>query len=139
MGRLSIAAAGITEASVRRLLRVGYNEGDWDGVAGFTSRWATSARGRAVGYATGTSSITIAYAAPGDVNLDGVVDIIDMSSFAFNATASDLSTADWAAGDFNYDDTLDQLDIATFLGAALYDSGGYLTPAEAAFAVLASP
>ena len=139
MGRLSIAATGITEAAVRRLLRTGYNEGNWDGGAGFTSRWAIADRGRALGYATDTDAITIAYAAPGDLNLDGTVDITDVGSFMFNASAADPSTAAWSAGDFNYDELVDQLDIAKFLSTGLYNEGDYRTPAEAAFAALAAP
>jgi hypothetical protein len=75
--------------------------------------------------------VTIAYAAAGDTNLDGVVDVIDIANLvaSFNGTG-----AGWSHGDFNYDGVVDQLDLADFLVTGLFDQGGYLTPTEVAFA-----
>jgi autotransporter-associated beta strand protein len=133
-GRLSIAAAGITEAAVRQLLLAGRNGGTWDGAAGFTSRAATPTSGRTLGSVAAPDAITIAYAAAGDANLDGIVDVADMASFVSNIDAPDLANPGWNDGDFNYDGVVDQLDLSDFLATGLFDQGGYLSAAAAAFA-----
>jgi autotransporter-associated beta strand protein len=133
-GRLSYASAGVSEATVRQMLVAGFNEGTWDGFSGFTSRAAIPGSGRTLGYLIASGSITIAYAAAGDANLDGVVDIADMASFVANIDAPDLVEVGWNAGDFNYDGLVDQLDLSDFLGTGLFDEGYYLSGAEAAFA-----
>ena len=134
MGRLSVAAAGITEAAVRQLLLVGRNDGTWDGAAGFTSRAATPTSGRTLGYLATPDAITIAYAASGDANLDGIVDVSDMAGFVSNIDAPGLVNPGWSDGDFNYDGLVDQLDLSEFLGTGLFDQGIYLSAAAAAFA-----
>ena len=133
-GRLSIAAGGISEAAVRQMLLVGRNDGTWDGTAGFTSRMATPLSDRTLGYLAGPEEITIAYAAAGDANLDGIIDVSDMASFVTNIDAPDQQDAGWGGGDFNYDGLIDQLDLSDFLGTGLYDQGIYLSGADAAFA-----
>ena len=133
-GRLSYASAGVSEATVRQMLVAGFNEGTWDGFSGFTSRAAIPGSGRTLGYLIASGSITIAYDAAGDANLDGVVDIADMASFVANIDAPDLVEVGWNAGDFNYDGLVDQLDLSDFLGTGLFDEGYYLSGAEAAFA-----
>jgi hypothetical protein len=129
VGRLTVAT-GLTEAFVQSLLLDGLNGGGWDGSSGIVSR-AAAANGRTVGYVVDQDTVTIAYAAAGDTNLDGVVDVIDIANLvaSFNGTG-----AGWSHGDFNYDGVVDQLDLADFLVTALFDQGGYLTPTEAAFA-----
>ena len=138
VGRLSVAVGGITESAVRGLLLTGRNDGRWDGTAGFGSRAAMPAGGRAVGYLAGPEAISIAYAAAGDTNLDGSVDVADIGGFASNLGSADSSGAGWNGGDFNYDGIVDQLDISDFLGAGLFDQGVYLTATEAAFAAYGS-
>jgi autotransporter-associated beta strand protein len=132
-GRLSIAAAGITEAVVQQMLILGRNGGAWDGTAGFSSR-AALGRGRALGYVATPDAITIAYAATGDGNLDGIVDLLDANGIASGLRSIEPSGAVWYTGDYNYDGAVDVLDIFDFLSSGLFDQGVYLTASEAAFA-----
>jgi autotransporter-associated beta strand protein len=134
-GRLSIAAAGIAEAAVRQMLILGRNDGAWDGTAGFTSRAAGPGRGRALGYAVTPSAITIAYAAEGDGNLDGIVDLLDVGGMSAGLEPIEPLGAAWYSGDYNYDGFVDVLDIFDFLSTGLFDQGSYLTASEAAFAI----
>jgi hypothetical protein len=84
---------------------------------------------RAVGWLdNGDGSVTAAYAAPGDTNLDWQVDVLDASNFlSFGKFDSGLA-ATWLEGDFNYDGVVDVLDAADFFGTGLYDAGNYNTP-----------
>jgi hypothetical protein len=134
-GRLSIAAAGIAEAAVRQLLILGRNDGAWDGMAGFTSRAAGPGRGRALGYVVTPNAITIAYAAEGDGNLDGIVDLLDVGGMSAGLEPIEPLGAAWYSGDYNYDGFVDVLDIFDFLSTGLFDQGSYLTASEAAFAI----
>jgi autotransporter-associated beta strand protein len=133
-GRLSIASAGITEAVVRQMLILGRNGGAWDGTAGFSSRAATPGRGRALGYVATPDAITIAYAAAGDGNLDGIVDLFDANGLASALQSIEPAGAAWYSADYNYDGAVDVLDIVDFLSTGLFDQGSYLTASEAAFA-----
>jgi len=135
VGRLT-AAAGLAEATLRQLMLAGHNGGGWDGSSGFVSRAATL--GRTVGYVFDQGQATIAYAVPGDTNLDGVVDVIDVVNLVNNFNAPSGDDVGWSGGDFNYDGMVDQLDLSDFLGAAAFDQGPYLSAADAAFASLVS-
>jgi len=133
-GRLSIAAAGIAEAAVRQMLILGRNGGAWDGTEGFASRAAGPGRGRALGYVVTPNAITIAYAATGDGNLDGIVDLLDVGGMSAGLDPIEPLGAAWYSGDYNYDGAVDVLDIFDFLSTGLFDQGSYLTASEAAFA-----
>jgi hypothetical protein len=116
------------------MLILGRNGGAWDGTAGFSSRAATPGRGRALGYVATPDAITIAYAAAGDGNLDGIVDLLDANGIASALQSIEPLGAAWYSGDYNYDGTVDVLDIFDFLSTGLFDQGCYLTASEAAFA-----
>jgi autotransporter-associated beta strand protein len=136
MGRIDLGvarltvAAGLTEASVRPLLLSGRNGGAWDGSSGFVSR-AAAATGRTVGYGVDQGRVTIAYAAPGDTNIDGVIDVLDIANLVVKFNMSD---GGWGNGDSNYDGVVDLLDLSDFLGTGLFDQGPYLSASAAAFA-----
>jgi len=99
-GRL-IVAAGLAESAARQLLVAGHNGGGWDGTSGFVSRAMT--QGRAVGYAVDQGQVTIAYVAPGDTNLDGVVDVMDIADLVTGFGVLSPTDVTWSSGDFNYD------------------------------------
>ena len=93
--------------------------------------------GGGVGYLVGgDGSLTVAFAASGDTNLDGVVDILDAGGLMASGAYDDGSAAGWSQGDFNYDGLVDVLDVIEMLGADLYDQGSYLPAAPAAAAPL---
>jgi hypothetical protein len=126
-------AAGLTESIVRQLVVDGRNGGDWNGSRGFVSR-AAAVGSRAVGYVFNQGRATVAYAAPGDTNLDGVVDVLDIANLVMNADPSNSADVGWMTGDFNYDGNMDLLDISSFLSSGLFNQGSYLSSMDAAFA-----
>ena len=131
-GRLTVAA-GLTESIVRQLVVDGRNGGDWNGSRGFVSR-AAAVGSRAVGYVFNQGRATVAYAAPGDTNLDGIVDVLDIANLVMNADPSSSADVGWMTGDFNYDGNMDLLDISSFLSSGLFNQGSYLSSMDAAFA-----
>lgn len=133
-GRLTVAS-GLTEADVRRLLLDGRGAGGWDGERGIMSR-AVVPGSRELGYVVDAGRVTIGYVAPGDTNLDGVVDVADIANFVSNIDSPNAAGFGWADGDFNYDGIVDQLDLSAFLGEGLFDQGLYLSANDAAFAAL---
>ena len=130
-GGLRIATGGYDLAAVRSLLATGWNGGSWDGATGIISRVAASASGRGVGYVVGDDgSLRVAFAAFGDTNLDGIVDMLDANALLGGGKFDSGLTASWTDGDTNYDGLVDVLDIASIFGGSLYDTGSYL-PATA--------
>jgi hypothetical protein len=80
------------------------------------------------------------------VNLDGEVDILDISLLFGESPFNEAVSRGWSAGDFNYDGVYDVLDVGAMLAANLYDAGSYLAgpaagagdPAAASPSVLAA-
>lgn len=139
-GRIEIAPGGISAADLAADVLAGRGSGLWSGTSGITSAAVGAAgAGRAVGwYAAGDGSLRVAFAAAGDTDLDGVVDILDAANFVAGGRFDTGLAATWQDGDFTYDGLLDILDAADFLGTALFDAGGYL-PAAAGLAVVPEP
>jgi hypothetical protein len=95
---------------------------------------------RAVGWLdNGNGSVSFAYAAQGDTNIDWVVDILDASNFLSLGKYDTGLPSTWLEGDFNYDGVVDVLDAAEFFNTGLYDTGNYNTGAGAAGSVAAVP
>lgn len=129
-GRVEVAAGGISEADLLAGLAAGRGDGSWDGRTGIgssASRQAVAANvPRSLGWLMqGDGSILVAYAAPGDTNLDGTVDILDAANFTVGASPGAAQPVRWAAGDFNYDGVVDVLDISDFVSTGLFDAGDY--------------
>ena len=130
---LVTVASGLSPTDLVTAIVAGRGDGSWTGTSGITSSVAASdvaaSIPRAVGWLdNGDGSVTAAYAAPGDTNLDWQVDVLDASNFlSFGKFDSGLA-ATWLEGDFNYDGVVDVLDAADFFGTGLYDAGNYNTP-----------
>jgi len=127
-GGMTIANASAA-AIVPRIVE-GRGDGSWTGTAGITSSAAAAAVAaselRAVGWVdNGDGSLTLAFAAPGDTNLDWVVDVLDAGNFAASGKYGTGDPATWAEGDFNYDGVVDVLDAAEFAGTGLYGGANY--------------
>jgi hypothetical protein len=128
-GGISIAS-GVTAAALVARIIEGRADGSWTGTSGITSSTAAAdvaaSIPRAVGWLdNGDGSVTAAFAAPGDTNIDWQVDVLDASNFlSFGKFDSGLP-ATWLEGDFNYDGVVDVLDAADFFGTGLYDAGSY--------------
>ena len=132
--------SGLTVENMLTAITAGSNGGTWTGTSGITSSTAAvdSAAGspRAVGWLdNGNGSLTVAYAAPGDTNLDWSVDILDTANFLALGKFDTGSPATWREGDFNYDGFVDILDADAFVSTGLFNAGNYNTPSGERVAV----
>lgn len=148
VGRIDVAAGGITAANlVADILagRDGNPAAIWTGSTGITSSVAAAAIAsggspRAVGWMDdGTGALSVAFAAPGDTNIDGQIDILDVANFLSGGKYDSGTPAVWSQGDFGYDGLVDILDVADFLGTGLFDAGSYLPAPAGAAAITAVP
>ena len=129
-GRVTVVAA--TAAGIAAAILAGRGDGTWNGSSGIISTAAAIAvaRGssRAVGWlGNGAGTVTFALAAPGDVNVDGQIDILDAAGLLSAGRFDSGVSSWWSDGDANYDGVVDILDIGDFLSAALFDAGGYVS------------
>ena len=126
-GRLAIVG-GVDPAAFRTAILAGRNGGAWNGTAGITSTTVAGQAGtRAVGYVVAADgSATVAYAAPGDSNLDGDVNVFDLVRINASATYGNGTPAIWSQGDFNYDGVTNVFDLVAIGGGGAYGQGSYL-------------
>ena len=135
-GALTISG-GMTATELVAEILEGRGDGSWTGTSGITSSTAAAESAastpRAVGWLdNGDGSLSAAYAAPGDTNLDWSIDILDASNFLAYGKFDTGSPATWLEGDFSYDGIVDILDAADFFSTGLYDAGNYNTASGAA-------
>ena len=142
-GKVTVAS-GLTASGLVTAIMTGRGDGSWTGTSGITSSVAASdvaaSIPRSVGWLdNGDGSVIAAFAAPGDTNLDWVVDVLDASNFLSFGKYNTGLPATWLEGDFNYDGIVDIQDAADFLGTGLYNTGNYNTPPGTAGAIAAVP
>jgi autotransporter-associated beta strand protein len=126
---LEVSAASVQDglglAKVQDLLRDAYGA-KWVGAGGFATRTAGLVAGGGLAYLdNGGGSITVGFAAKGDSNLDGVVDILDASNLLGGGKINAGPASTWLEGDFNYDGVVDLLDVADFVSTGLFEAGSY--------------
>jgi len=136
--------AGLSVPSLVAALIAGRDDGSWTGTSGITSAAVAAdvalGEERAVGWLdNGDGSVSFAYAAPGDSNLDGLVDTLDTANFLGGGKFDVVQPSSWIEGDFNYDGIVDILDAASFVSTGLFDAGYYHQPPLAYGAALAGP
>lgn len=144
LGRIEIAAGGITDADLLAGLLAGRSDGSWTGTTGIGSSAVAAAvavvEPRSLGWVQqGDGSYLVAYAAPGDTNLDGCLDILDASNLFTGGLFNTGRVGRWSEGDFNYDRVVDMLDVFEFMSTGLFDTGSYLIPATASGGAIAVP
>ena len=129
-GEVSVAAGGIPETDLRADLLAGRAGGAWNGSTGITSSTAAAAGGtRAVGYVIGADgSARVSFAAPGDTDLDGKVDIFDLVNIDSSGSYGTGQPSIWAVGDFNYDGVTNVFDLVAINTAGAYGQGDYFPP-----------
>jgi fibronectin-binding autotransporter adhesin len=134
-------AAGLSAVDMVTAIVTGLGDGTWNGTSGITSSVAAASGGdRTVGWLdNGDGSVTFAFAAAGDTNLDWQVDILDAANFLSGGKFDSGSPATWNEGDFTYDGFVDILDAAAFLSTGLFDAGAYNPPPGQAGAITAVP
>jgi autotransporter-associated beta strand protein len=139
-GMLTVSA-GLSAAEVVAAVVAGRGDGAWNGSSGITSSVAAAGGvPRAVGWRDdGAGTVTVAFAAPGDTNLDWAVDILDAANFLAPGTFDAGLPASWLEGDFSYDGIVDILDAADFFATGLFDAGTYNLPPAAAVAAVPEP
>lgn len=136
--RAEVAASGADEAAIRSAIAAGRSGG-----SGITSTAVDSARAAgqawAIGWRSGVGGeLVLRAAAAGDVDLDGVVDILDVST-VLAAARFDAGSATWSDGDFNADGGFDILDVGDVLATNLYDRGAYGTAGASAMVAVPEP
>ena len=95
---------------------------------------------RSVGWLdNGDGSLSVAYAAPGDTNIDWSIDILDAANFLALGKFDTGAAATWFEGDFGYDGVVDILDAADFFSTGLFDAGNYNVSAGQSETVAAVP
>ena len=127
-GRVDIAAGGISPADLRADIVAGRNGGLWDGQTGITSSVAAADAQFGVGYLIDSTSgaASVAWAALGDSNLDGLVNFDDILALFPNYNTPGSFT--WQEGDFTYDGLVNFDDILALFpnyGAPDYLAGGF--------------
>ena len=139
-GRLTIST-GMTVPRILDLLTTARGSGAWTSSAGLGSSAVAAAMSqglpRTLGWrANEDGSFTVAYAAPGDTNLDNVVDVLDVANYLSSGNYGTDKFSTWMDGDANYDGLLDVIDVASILATGLFDSGDYQSEAVASTASL---
>ena len=137
-------ASGLSATDLVSQILAGRGDGSWTGTSGITSSTAAAdtalGAARAVGWLdNGAGSLSFAFAAPGDTNLDWQVDVLDAANFLASGKFNTGAPATWFEGDFNYDGVVDVLDAADFITTGLYDQGPYNPPASVVGQVSAVP
>jgi hypothetical protein len=135
--------SGLAVVDLVSAIRTGRGDGSWNGVSGITSSVASISVSlgelRGVGWLDhGDGSVSFAFAAPGDGNLDWKVDILDVASLLGGGRFDSGLLASWIEGDSNYDGIVDVLDIADFLTTGLFDAGSYNPPVPGSSAPIAT-
>jgi len=139
-GQVTVAAGGISAADLRADLIAGRNGGAWNGTTGIISSTAAAAGGtRAVGYVVaGDGTATVSFAASGDVNLNGQVDVFDLVSINSGGKYGTGAAAVWNQGDFNYDGSTNVFDLVGINTAGAYGRGNYVPAAPSTTGAVAA-
>jgi autotransporter-associated beta strand protein len=128
-GRLAVAG-GLSATQLVAEIVKGRGDGSWNGTSGITSSSAAADMAasipRAVGWLdNGDGSVSAAFAAPGDTNIDWSIDILDAANFLALGKFDTGAAATWLEGDFSYDGIVDIQDAADFLSTGLFNAGVY--------------
>ncbi len=105
---LNYTGASDPVANVQQSLKDSYDAGAWD-TGQFRCSTANGTHGLGWKDDGSANTITIARALSGDANLDGVVDLSDLSLVVANWNGAGKI---WADGDFNYDGTANLADMS---------------------------
>ena len=126
-GEVEVAAGGISAVDLRAEIIAGRNGGAWNGTTGITSSTAVESGGvRSVGYVINTDgSARVSFAAAGDVDLSGTVNVFDLVSINSSGKYGTGATSVWSQGYFNYDGVTNVFDLVAINTAATYGQGTY--------------
>src|SRR5690606_23719904 len=88
-------------------------------------RSTTIEAGRALGWRDDGSQVTVAYAAPGDVDLNRQTSSSDIQAILASNTFNNGAASTWQTGDFNYDGLTTSTDIQLVLASNTFNQGPY--------------
>jgi hypothetical protein len=123
-------------ASIRSLIKTGYNNGSWNGNGIMSTVAQSSPVKAAIGYAEASSlfsnfpatyagqsidstTIVLRFTVQGDADFSGKTDILDFNALATNFGKTNMT---WRQGDFDYSGTIDIVDfniLATTFGQSV--------------------
>jgi autotransporter-associated beta strand protein len=131
---VTVQAGGIGASDLVADLAAGRGDGSWNGTTGIAS---SAAQGNLrIGWLTSSDdALTFTLAAPGDVTLDNIVDVLDAATLLSAGRYDSGRAAGWSEGDFNYDDAFDIIDATDMLTTGLFNTGNYLPAAGTAVPV----
>lgn len=139
--RITVAGGGTSTFGLLGDLLAGRGDGGWQGTTGITSTVAAASSGtRTVGYrgnADGTT--TVSFAAPGDVDLDGQVNLFDLVEVDTAGLYGTGLFSTWIQGDFTYDGIANVFDLIAVDGADVYSQGSYRTTFSSGVAAVPEP
>ena len=140
-GQISVAPGGTRAEVLRADIVAGRAGGDWSGSTGITSSLAAASGGtRAVGYLERADGTLVAsYAAPGDIDLNGTVDVFDLVGINGSGAYGIGAAADWGDGDMNYDGVTNVFDLVGINSAGAYGRGSYFPAGLVATTVAVVP
>ncbi|MEI6239400.1 MAG: aspartyl protease family protein [Planctomycetia bacterium] len=119
-------AVGLSGLTLQNQIAAGFGDGSWNGTSGITSSAAAAMPYRAVGWVDNDDgSVTVGFAAEGDTNLDGLVDLGDLQNILASGKYGTGTGAVWSDGDFNLDGAVNLSDLQDVLASGLYGQGGY--------------
>ncbi len=121
---------GLSAVDMLTAIVSGRSDGSWTGTSGITSTEAATQVGqgvpRSVGWLDhGDGTVTFAYAAPGDTNLDWSIDLLDVGDYLAAGLFDSGEPAAWNQGDYTYDGFVDLIDVSLYLSTGLFDTGPY--------------
>jgi autotransporter-associated beta strand protein len=136
MSQLSIRSGFSRAALLAAINTAKGDDGKWTGTSGIGSSvveaMVAEGTNRTLGWLgwvdNGDASFTVGFAAAGDSNLDGCVDVTDIGNILEQMQGDSTEPATWNAGDFNHDEAVDVVDFADLIavGVPLLDTGSYL-------------
>ena len=135
---------GLTGDQAEAELLKGRGDGFWTGTSGITSTAAATDLQagivRSVGWKSNSDgSVTVAYAAPGDTNLDGEVNVFDLVNVNGSGTYGRGTPSNWSQGDFDYNGVTNIFDMVQTNGAGVYGRGSYLPAAPTSVSAVPEP
>ena len=140
-GEFLIQAGGITASELVADILAGRGDGSWNGTSGITSSVAAASDGRrSVGYVSDPlGGFRVSFAAAGDTNLDGVVNLFDLMAIAGSGGYNTAAPSVWSEGDFNYDGVTNLFDLLLMVSSDTYGQGSYLPAVTVSAAAVPEP
>ena len=126
-GGIVVAAGGTDETTIREGIMAGRVLGS---VSGIQSS-AVSDASRTIGYGIAADGeARLVFTAPGDLDLDRDVDVLDLVAMVAAARFGTGAPAGWSEGDVDYDGRVDVFDLVAIAAGGSYGIGSLLPGTE---------